>query len=137
MVWLLSEHAHHALGVPEQIDLRAHLLQAARGEPALHVLKAYYRDHFFHALEVCFLGHFLLELGLTPSRSLWQLIGQRLGLRGDREKKHRTVLRLWYVTSLLHDVGYGIDVLKGLQGCCDSSGTQSRFAVCPTGCPLI
>lgn len=115
IVWLLREYGHHALGVPEQIDLRAHLLQAARGEPALHVLKSFYRDHFFHAIEVCFLGHFLLELQVAPSQTMWKLVAKKLNLSGRIEEKHRAVLRLWYVASLLHDVGYGIDVLKGLQ----------------------
>jgi len=115
MVWLLCEYGHHALGVPQQIDLRAHLLQAARGEPALHVLKSFYRDHFFHALEVCFLGHFLLELQISPRQPLWRLVAQKLKLQGTTQENHQTVLRLWYVASLLHDVGYGIDVLKGLQ----------------------
>lgn len=114
MVWLLSEYVHHVLGVPQQIDLRAHLLQAARGEPALHVLKSFYRDHFFHALEVCFLGHFLLELQISPRQPLWRLVAQKLGFPRT-EENHRSVLRLWYVAALLHDVGYGIDVLKGLQ----------------------
>ena len=71
LMWLLSEYSHHTLGVPERIDLRSHLLQAARGEPALHSLKTYHRDHFFHALEVTFLGHFLLELRLQNGRPLW------------------------------------------------------------------
>jgi hypothetical protein len=115
IVWLLCEYAHNALGVPAQIDLRAHLLQAARGEPALHVLKHFYRDHFFHALEVCFLGHFLLELKMGSGKLLWELVAAKLALPGGKRARHQTVLRLWYVASLLHDVGYGIDVLKGVQ----------------------
>lgn len=114
MVWLLCEYAHHGLGVPGQIDLRSHLLHAARGEPALHVLRQYYRDHFFHALEVCFLGQFLLELKVTPKRQLWQLVADRLSAAG-RTCDKQGVLRLWYVAALLHDVGYGIDVLKGVR----------------------
>ncbi len=111
MIWLLSEYAHHTLGVPERIDLRAHLLQAARDEPALHVLRSFYRDHFFHAIEVCFLGHFLLDLKLSSGRQLWELVAAHLRFPADRKR----VLRLWYLAALLHDVGYGIDVLKGVQ----------------------
>lgn len=114
MVWLLSEYAHHGLGVPTQIDLRTHLLQAARSEPALHVLRHFYRDHFFHALEVCFLGHFLLSLKVTSKKRLWQLVADRLR-RVGRPCGQQEVLRLWYLTALLHDVGYGIDVLKGVR----------------------
>jgi hypothetical protein len=130
IIWLLSEYAHHALGVPQQIDLRTHLLQAARGEPALQVLRDFYRDHFFHALEVCFLGHFLLEMTIncdnvakTSSKSkknrargekaIWELAADKMGLQGAKDDRHQILLRLWYTASLLHDVGYGIDVLKG------------------------
>jgi hypothetical protein len=109
LIWLISEYTHQVLGVPHRIDFRAHLLQASRGEPALHVLKDYYRDHFFHAIEVCFLGHFLLELKVLNSVPLWEIVAEKLKCPKDDQK----VLHLWYLASLLHDIGYGIDVLKG------------------------
>jgi hypothetical protein len=113
--WLLFEYAHRQLGVPERIDILHHLSQAARTEPTLHVLKRFYRDHFFHALEVCFLGHFLLELEIksetgTKTR-LWENVARVLGCRGDKVQ----VLRLWYLAALTHDIGYGVDVLKGVR----------------------
>ena len=109
LIQLLARFGHDELGIPRRIDLRAHLLQAARGEPALHSLKRYYRDHFFHALEVCFLGHVLLELQIPDGSYLWQLVSKLIG----RPMDHRAVLRQWYLAALLHDVGYAMDVLNG------------------------
>jgi hypothetical protein len=111
IVWLVSRYACDVLGVEERLDVAAHLLQAARGESALHVLKQYYRDHFFHVLEVCFLGHRLLtEARLSGGKLLVEECRQRLGYKTDEE-----VLRQWYVAALFHDMGYTIDILQGAQ----------------------
>jgi hypothetical protein len=104
----VAQYGHEDLGIPDRIDLRAHLLQAARGEPALHALKHFYRDHFFHTLEVCFLGHVLLETKLEDNRYLWQVVAKRLSLPDEEIP----VLRLWYIAALLHDVGHGMEVLN-------------------------
>jgi hypothetical protein len=86
------------------------LLQAARGEPALHVLKNYHRDHFFHVIEVCFLGHLLLQTRLGNGRTLAQRFSEAM----EFNEGSRRIMGLWYLASLLHDVGYGVDVLKGV-----------------------
>jgi hypothetical protein len=106
---LIAQYGHGDLGIPARLDLRAHLLQAARGEPALHALKRFYRDHFFHTLEVCFLGHALLETELDENRRLWQLVAEHLHVPENKQQ----VLRLWYMATLLHDIGYAMDVLNG------------------------
>ncbi len=103
----LAYYGHRELGIPERIDLRAYLLHSARGEPALHALKQFYRDHFFHAVEVCLLGHLLLNTRISGSQTLWQLIAQQ----PDMPKNKKDVLRLWYLAALLHDTGYAIDVM--------------------------
>ena len=107
LVWSVSEYCHRELEIPARIDIRHHLAQAARTEPTLHVLKRYYRDHFFHALEVCFLGHLLLETRLNGSDPLWKQVAEII-----HKDTKEDVLQLWYLASLLHDVGYGIDLLK-------------------------
>jgi hypothetical protein len=107
LVWAVSRYGHDRLGIDPRIDLRAHLLHAARNEPALHVLKPFYRDHFFHAIEVCFLGHLLLDTNVKEGLPLHSLVGRLLGLTG---REH--VLREWYVAALLHDIGYSVEVLK-------------------------
>ncbi|MBZ0285047.1 MAG: hypothetical protein K8L97_30205 [Anaerolineae bacterium] len=105
---LVARYGHNELSIPTRLDLRAHLLHAARGEPALHALQPFYRDHFFHVLEVCFLGHVLLETKLDENQYLWQLVADHLHLSGNKQE----VLRLWYVAALLHDIGYAMDVLN-------------------------
>jgi hypothetical protein len=114
---LMAQYGHDDLEIPARIDLSAHLQQAARGEPELHALKPYYRDHFFHVLEVCLLGHLLLETRLPDGRHLWQLVAEHLGLQNDNEKP---VLRLWYLAGLLHDIGYAVDAI-------DSTGKLLDF----------
>jgi hypothetical protein len=104
LIWAVSEYGHEVLGIEPRLDIQSHLLRCARTEPELHVLKEYYRDHFFHCLEVCFLGHFLLELRVK-GEPLLKKVGKILRLN-DKE-----VLRLWYITALLHDVGYLMDAL--------------------------
>jgi hypothetical protein len=107
LVWAVSRYGHDHLEIDPQLDLRAHLLHAARNEPALHVLKPFYRDHFFHAVEVCFLGHMLLEMEVESGLPLHALVGKILGAVNKAE-----VLREWYVAALLHDIGYSVEVLK-------------------------
>jgi hypothetical protein len=111
MVWALGRYAHDVLGVEPRIDITSHLLQSARNEPALHALKQYYRDHFFHAVEVCFLGHLLLETPVPPGGERLLDVCRRLTGYSSREE----ILRNWYVAALLHDVGYSIDVLMSAQ----------------------
>jgi hypothetical protein len=112
LVQLLAQYGHGELHIPFRVDLRAHLLQAARGEPALHALKHYYRDHFFHAIEVCFLGHALLETKLREDLFLWQLVAEILCITGEQSEIQERVLRLWYMAALLHDIGYAMDLLN-------------------------
>jgi hypothetical protein len=108
MVWAVSQYGHDVLGIEPRLDLRAHLLHAARNEPALHALKPFYRDHFFHAIEVCFLGHLLLETRVEEGLPLYALVRDLLGFKTREE-----VLREWYVAALLHDIGYSVEVLRG------------------------
>lgn len=112
IAWAVSRYCHDVLAVPARIDIGSHLLVAARNEPGLHVLKEFYRDHFFHALEVCFLGHFLLDLEIDENEPLWKKIALRLGCPEDPSR----VLKLWYLTALLHDVGYSMELLKAVEG---------------------
>ena len=107
MVWAISRYGHSVLGVEPRLDIRSHLLYAARNELSLHVLKPFYRDHFFHAIEVCFLGQLLLETKIRRRWTLGRLLQYQLGMKSERE-----VLREWYVAALFHDVGYAMEVLR-------------------------
>jgi hypothetical protein len=55
IIWVLSEYAYNVLGVDRRFHIASHMRHAARGEPSLHMMKEFYRDHFFHTIEVCFL----------------------------------------------------------------------------------
>ena len=100
---------HTELGLPPRFDIRLHMLMAARGEPALHSLKRFYRDHFNHALEVASLGHLLLETKLKSNLNLKKIISAIMGIDEKR------LLKLWYLTALTHDVGYAIEILKATE----------------------
>ncbi|MBN2444867.1 MAG: hypothetical protein JXJ04_26165 [Spirochaetales bacterium] len=124
IMWLVSEYTHKTLSLPKRFDIGAHLLLAARGEPALHSMKNYYRDHFFHALEVCFLGHFLLEMKLNDKNEyLWEIIDKQINggkkMSKNKNKRKKSILKLWYLSALLHDLGYCIDIQKSVLGLLD------------------
>jgi hypothetical protein len=127
LVWSVSRYGHDCLGIEPRLDLSAHLLQAARVEPALHVLRPYHRDHFFHAVEVCFLGHYLLVAQPKKGRTL---LKQCVGYLGDTPKK---VLAEWYVAALLHDIGYAIEVLAGARRMLEFYGQSAALGALAQG----
>jgi len=101
MTWVVAQYAYQVLGVDTRLHLASHMAHGARGESSLHMMKEFYRDHFFHSMEVCFLGHFLAYA--QPRR------GQRAFNLSP------SLLRQWYVASLLHDIGYAVDVSSSLR----------------------
>jgi hypothetical protein len=113
-IWFVSQYCHQELDIPARIDIQHHLLMIARGEPSLHSLKPFYRDHFFHALEVCFLGHYILDLKINDTQYFWEIVAQRLQISNKSTAK-KIVLKLWYLASLLHDIGYWVDIQKSVQ----------------------
>lgn len=118
-VQVLSFYAEDVVGVPARLDLRAHLRQGMRGEPALHTLKEFYRDHFFHAVEVCLLGHVLLSTQLTGGTTLSSELGgmlspfnhDRIHSQGSVSMLSGWLLQQWWIAALLHDVGYSIELV--------------------------
>jgi hypothetical protein len=109
--WAVSVFGHELLNIEPRFDLNKHLLFAARGEPVLHSLKPYYRDHFFHAIEVCFMGHFLLECKISDQEGfLWEHVMRFTGLPSKED-----ILKIWYLAALLHDIGYAIEIFNGTE----------------------
>lgn len=110
---------HRVLGVPPRIDLIRHLNETLRGESALHTLKARYRDHFFHTLEVCFLGFALLESRpdkSKPDETFGTHILKECQARGGGPAVPTDAdefLAQWWTAALVHDTAYGIDILHG------------------------
>lgn len=132
LVWMIAEYGHNHLKIDSRLDIASHLLHAARIEPALHAMQEFYRDHFFHAIEVCFLGHLLLLTSDKSGKCLWEYFAEQLksstpsGGPGQSDPNGSSdtltledILRQWYITALFHDVGYTIQVFRALQGMLD------------------
>jgi hypothetical protein len=121
LLQVVALFGHAVLDVPYRIDLVRHLRQTIRGETALHTLKSRYRDHFFHTLEVCFLGFALLTSrsvrgGSTLARRLVKVNHASANVSLAQEDVGRRELELmsqWWLASLIHDTAYGVDIFDG------------------------
>jgi hypothetical protein len=110
LIWAVSRYGHEVLGIEPRLDIGSHLLYLARGESALYTLKAYYRDHFFHSVEVCFLGHLILDIMIkSEGKCLWKYVAEYMHVDSRED-----VLREWYVAALFHDIGYAIEIFNGV-----------------------
>jgi hypothetical protein len=135
---VVALYGHWQLGIPQRMDLVRHLQQTLRGESALHTLKTRYRDHFFHTLEVCFLGFALLNSAPDESKAsrtfadrLVDICGNHHESRtadaakkaaavGDKPPKlprrirdREDLMAQWWTAALIHDTAYGIDIHDG------------------------
>lgn len=109
-IWTICEYAYSVLKVDRRLHLASHLRHSARGEPSLHMMKNFYRDHFFHTIEVCQLGQILVNVcSSARSRKNQKFLNNSNLSVKDPMKK-------WYIASLLHDIGYGVDVCDSLRG---------------------
>lgn len=109
----LAEYGYRALGVPRKLGLEFRLQQALVGEPALYALKPEYRDHFFHAVEVCLMGYSLLTSKVTSEKSLARHIIDS-SESGDFVPTDEAVfLKQWWIAALIHDTGYAMEIVKG------------------------
>ncbi|MDF2943274.1 MAG: hypothetical protein K0S01_2132 [Herbinix sp.] len=125
LIWGISRYGHEVLGIETRFDIASHLLYLARGEAALHSLKAFYRDHFFHSIEVCFLGHLLLDVEYTQSgKCIWQYAAEYMHV-----DKKEDVLREWYVAALFHDVGYAMEIFNGVSNSMKFFGNSDRITI--------
>ncbi len=136
LVHVVAGFGHIVLGIPDRVDLVRHLQQTLRGESALHTLKSRYRDHFFHTLEVCFLGLLILtsypEWGsertfaakiIAESKASRKKLIDAESLDAAQEMPSRLwpplpenehdFLAQWWCASLIHDTAYGIDIFDG------------------------
>jgi hypothetical protein len=110
MLWLLSEVGHDAFGVDRRLDFERHLCLTAMEQPALYGLKPFYRDHLNHVIQVCLTGWLLLETNCKGAD------GKSYGLKdvfAAPVPSYGDLLSQWFLASLLHDVGYVIDVGTG------------------------
>ena len=129
LIAVLAGYAHFILEVPARIDLAMHLRQTLRCEPALHTLKRRYRDHFFHTIEVCLIGQWILlsrrapgapriveELAVTCRAQADLAVDRAVDKDAERTLWHvpavGDMLANWWVAAIVHDTAYGIDVLQ-------------------------
>ncbi len=59
-LFVLSQYAQHEIGA-DDIDFYKSLTEQLQHELPLYVASSYYRDHLFHAVDVCLLGELLLR----------------------------------------------------------------------------
>jgi hypothetical protein len=126
----VSQYAYGELAISERLSLSSRFdLLAAPCDLTFPSLKASCRDDFFQSLNVCLLGHFLLNIELDPGRPMWRLVAQLWDLDPMDEHNRLTVLRGWYVAALFYsslgaeepqvhgDTGkdYGADAARRLQ----------------------
>jgi hypothetical protein len=118
-LWLLSEIGHERYGVDRRLDFERHLYLAAKEQPALYGLKPFYRDHLNHVIQVCLTGWLLLEAKYQPQK------GRKCKISDTflkPKQKYDNLLGQWFVASLLHDVGYVIDIGKGWKSLLEQFG---------------
>ncbi len=110
LLWLLSEIGHTRFGVDRELDFEKHLYLSAMEQPALYALKAFYRDHLNHVIQVCLTGWLILETEFEHTRDGNCAVADRFLSTGQNREE---LMRQWFVASLLHDVGYVIDIGTG------------------------
>jgi hypothetical protein len=110
LLWLLSEIGHTRFSVDRRLDFERHFCLAAMEQPALYGLKPFYRDHLNHVIQVCLTGWLLLETETQDANGQKRKVADVFQMpdQGDDD-----LLGQWFVASLLHDVGYVIDIGAG------------------------
>ena len=103
LIYLIAEYAHTDVALPRAFDLEKHLRDALSSDALLYSMAELYRDHVLHVVDVCLLGYFLLNCKVRGDQSLLALVSQG---RCSRE----ALLRNWFLASLFHDIGYGLEI---------------------------
>jgi hypothetical protein len=110
LLWLLSEIGHTRFSVDRRLDFERHLYLAAMEQPALYGLKPFYRDHLNHVIQVCLTGWLLLETETKDANGQKRKVADVFQMP---DQGYDNLLGQWFVASLLHDVGYVIDIGAG------------------------
>jgi hypothetical protein len=109
---LLCEYAYMEIGVDRTWQLEHHLGAQFQPELVLQAASPAHREHAFHVMDVCLLGHLLLQSQNGkggPSRLAKAVLGTNNSAAGNR-----ALLRRWYPAALLHDVGYALALARRL-----------------------
>lgn len=116
---ILEYYGVYELGLPSELNISKRLLDMAR-----HYLLAYganetYREHLFHAIDVCLLGLLLLDSqvlthinGKKRSDSLAEYLSELMPVGN-----HLRPLDLyvnWFIAGLFHDIGRSMEIVDQL-----------------------
>ncbi|MCP4347646.1 MAG: hypothetical protein GY795_19245 [Desulfobacterales bacterium] len=99
LINIMAWYAHKVIGVDVELPIADTLKRIFESEASLYSLKPYYRDHLYHVIDVCMLGHLLLSDDM-----------ERIFKIDEMELK--TCLKQWYVASIFHDVGYIVELVS-------------------------
>ena len=102
LIYLMSEYVRSHLGVTAEINIYEQLSSALKAELMLYALGRY-REHCIHVVDVCLVGHLILNSKVHRagrSERVIDILSREIGISPER------ILRLWFVASLLHDIGY-------------------------------
>lgn len=124
---LLAEYAHRQLRVHSNWRLRQQLESQFRPEVLLYASSASHRDHTFHVIDVCLLGHLLISAAFTGRQGA----ALRKAVSGNIPSKKRDhILRQWYPAALLHDVGCSIGVVEKVANVLEKFDTPDLQKYC-------
>ena len=96
--YLISEYAYLIAGVNRHLNIEYHLQMFLSSQTVLYSLQSSYRDHIFHMIDICLFGLFLLRNGFSKI------------LCNTSKLQEEDILKNWFVASLLHDVGYVLNI---------------------------
>jgi len=118
---LLCEYAYLEIGVDRSWKLEHHLGAQFQPEMILQAYSPANREHALHVVDVCLLGHLLMESkvkrGAKPFHK--RILGAR-DLPG--------FLAEWYAAALLHDVGRAQEIVQSAPTQLDHLGTPDLAA---------
>ena len=107
-IYLVAEYAYYHIGVPRELCVYERLMRQYRSELFLYASGGFYRDHSYHAMDVCLLGELLLRSSVRQEISVSgpaPRLVDRLCRVGSTASSSAT-LKAWFVAALCHDLGY-------------------------------
>jgi hypothetical protein len=114
-LFVLAEYAYREIGIVRELHIFESLMQQLNYELLLYAASSYYRDHFFHVMDVCLLGELLLRsIPATTSSSLASVAQRQTVANQLARGPLDALLRNWYVAALCHDLGYVIERAEDL-----------------------
>ena len=114
VIWTVSEYAYQVLKVDRRLHLASHMRHAARGESSLQMMRVLPRPFLSYARSVF----------SRPSAAPSKCLDKEKGLIRAFSPKKKSFGQ-WYLASLLHDIGYAVDVAKALKNWLEFFSSES------------